>query len=107
MRIDSFTPSTDVQSREVGRTPQTEREQSNRDSAVRRVGEDSAAISPLTQQLAQALSEDSPEEVARVEQTQEAVRTGNFNVPANEVADSLIGDAVAGAAVDARLGEQS
>ncbi len=107
MRIDSFTPSTDVQTREVGRTPQTELEQSNRKRSTESAGEDSASISPLAQQLAQALSDDSPEEIARVEQTQQAVEAGNFNVPASEVADSLIGDALAGTAVEQRLGERS
>ena len=106
MRIDSFTPSTDVQTREVGRTPQTELEQANRAREAGRAGEDSANISPLAQQLAQALSEDSPEEIARVEQAQQALQAGAFNVPANEVADALIADALTGAEVDARLGER-
>ncbi len=102
MRIDSFSTSADVHSREVDRTSHTQSEQSGREVSGRGGG-DSASISPLAQQLAQALDENSPAQVRRVEQTQEALQSGHLNVTSSEIADSLISDALTGSTVEARL----
>ena len=44
-----------------------------------------------------------PQEIARVERTQEAVAAGNFQEPAGEIADALIDSALS----DAALGRQA
>jgi anti-sigma28 factor (negative regulator of flagellin synthesis) len=98
LKIDNFTPSTDLQSTHVDKTQPTENSRSQR-SGKARVAEDSASISSLTQQIFQGLQQDSPERLARVEEAQTIYQSGGFNVPAAEVADSLIQSAVADTAL--------
>ena len=93
MKIDNFTPSTDLQSTHVDKTQQTESTRSQRSGKTNAV-QDSASISSLTQQIAQGLQTEAPERVARVEEAQKLFQSGGFNVPAAEVADSLIRSAV-------------
>ncbi len=93
MKIDSFTPSTDLHSTQVDKAQQTESVRSQRTDRAA-LGKDSAAISGLAQQIAQSLEQPSPEEVARVSEAQKLYQSGGFNLPAGEVADSLIRSAV-------------
>lgn len=94
MKIDNFTPSTDLQSTHIDKTQQTENTRSQR-SGKTSAAQDSASISSLAQQISQALETESPERVARVSEAQQLYQSGGFNVPAAEVADSLIQSAVA------------
>ncbi|MDA0205066.1 MAG: flagellar biosynthesis anti-sigma factor FlgM [Acidobacteria bacterium] len=93
MKIDNFTPSTDLQSTHVDKAQQTENTRSQR-SGKTNAAQDSASISSLTQQISQGLQTESPERVARVEEAQKLFQSGGFNVPAAEVADSLIQSAI-------------
>ncbi len=93
MKIDNFTPSTDLQSAHVDRTQQTELDKSQRASRSTS-GKDTASISPLTQQIAQVLQQDSPEEIERVAEAQKIYRSGGFSAPTAEVADALIQSAL-------------
>jgi anti-sigma28 factor (negative regulator of flagellin synthesis) len=93
LKIDNFTPSTDLQSTHIDKTQQTENVRSQR-SGKTPAGQDSASISSLTQQIAQGLESESPERVAQVAEAQQLYQSGGLNVPSAEVADSLIQSAV-------------
>ena len=94
MRIDDhFSPSSDVQSRQVERPQQQEREQKVAEKSVRS-GTDSASLSSLGVQLARALATEPPDSVDKIERLREAVTNGTFSVPAEEVAQSLVDDAL-------------
>jgi flagellar biosynthesis anti-sigma factor FlgM len=98
LKIDNFTPSTDLQSTHIEKTQQTESirpQRANRSSAA----QDSASISSLAQQIAQRLETESPERTARVAEAQQLYQSGSLNVPASELADSLIRSAVADTAL--------
>jgi anti-sigma28 factor (negative regulator of flagellin synthesis) len=93
VKIDNFTPSTDLQSTHVDKAQQAEHgktQRANRPTG----GKDSAAISPLTQQISQVLQQDSPDRVEAVAQAQKIYQSGNFSAPTAEVADALIQSAV-------------
>ena len=96
MRIDDhFSPSSDVQSRQVERPQQLEREQQVAEKGVQS-GKDSASLSSLAVQLARALGTEPPELTNKIERLQEAVANGTFSVAADEVAQSLVDDALNG-----------
>ncbi len=92
---DSFATSGGLRSTQVGRPqePQQEVQARQRPAGPR---EDSASLSSLGTELARALANEPPDVVNRVEQLQEAVATGNFSVPAEEVAGAVINDALQG-----------
>lgn len=102
MKIDNFTPSTDLQSTHIDKAQQTENTRSQR-SGRTSSAQDSASISSLTQQISQALQTESPERVAAVAEAQKLYQSGGFNVPAAEVADSLIQSAVADSTLLSRV----
>lgn len=102
MKIDNFTPSTDLQSTHIDKTQQTENARSER-SGKASATQDSASISSLAQQISHALETESPERVARVAEAQQLYQSGGFNVPAAAVADSLIESAVADTALFAQV----
>ena len=102
MKIDNFTPSTDLQSTHIDKTQQTENARSQR-SGKTPAAQDSASISSLAQQISQALETESPERVARVAEAQQLYQSGGFDVAAAEVADSLIQTAVADTALFAQI----
>jgi anti-sigma28 factor (negative regulator of flagellin synthesis) len=93
LKIDNFTPSTDLQSTHIDKAQQAEQSRSQR-SGKTPDATDSASISPLTQQIAQGLEQDSPERVARVDEAQKLYQAGGFHEPAAAVADSLIQSAI-------------
>ena len=94
MRIDDhFSPSSDVQSRQIERPQQQEREQQVAEKSVQS-GTDSASLSSLGVQLARALATEPPELANKIERLREAVTNGTFSVPAEEVAQSLVDDAL-------------
>lgn len=102
MKIDNFTPSTDLQSTHIDKTQQTESARSQRSSRTP-AAQDSASISSLAQQISQALETESPDRVASVAEAQKLYQSGGLNVAAAEVADSLIQSAVADTALFAKV----
>jgi len=98
LKIDNFTPSTDLQSTHIDKAQQTENTRSLRNGKAS-AAQDSASISSLAQQISQALETESPERVAAVAEAQQLYQSDGFNVPAAEVADSLIQSAVADSAL--------
>ena len=102
MKIDNFTPSTDLQSTHIDKTQQTENARFERIGKTS-AAQDSASISSLAQQISQVLETESPERVARVAEAQQLYQSGGFNVPAADVADSLIQSAVTDTALFAQV----
>lgn len=104
MRVDdSFSASSDLRSLQVERSPETQPERQARSGRLDRGG-DAVDLSALSADISRALAGDSPQEIARVERTQEAVASGAFSVPAGEVADSLIDDALFGTSFEREAG---
>lgn len=106
MKIDNFTPSTDLQSTHIGNTQQTESARSPPNGKAP-AAQDSTFISSLVQQISQALETECPEGVTAVAEAQKLYLSGGFNVPVAEVADSLIQRAVADTALLSRVPELS
>ena len=103
MRVDdNFNASSDLRSLQVERTAEAPQNRQSRPANLDRTG-DSAGLSALGVEVSRALAGDSPQEIARVERTQEAVAAGNFQEPAGEIADALIDSALS----DAALGRQA
>ena len=94
---DSFAASSDLRSTQVGRPqePQQNKNVQARQRSAETQG-DSANLSSLGTELARALANEPPDAVNRIDQLQEAVAAGNFSVPAEEVASSVIDDALQG-----------
>jgi flagellar biosynthesis anti-sigma factor FlgM len=92
---DSFAASSGLRSTQVGRPqePQQNVQARQRPADAR---DDSANLSSLGTELARALANEPPDVVNRVEQLQQAVAGGNFSVPAEEVASSVINDTLRG-----------
>ena len=91
---DSFAASSDLRSGQVGR-PQQEIQQGTqaRQQSTESPG-DSASLSSLGTELARALANEPPDVVNRIDQLQQAVASGNFSAPAEEVASAVIDDAL-------------
>lgn len=102
MKIDNFTPSTDLQSTHIDETQQAQSIRPQRASRAS-ASQDSASISSLAQQIAQGLQSESPERVAQVAQAQKLYQSAGLNVPAADVADSLIQSAIGDTALLARF----
>jgi hypothetical protein len=90
MRIDvNFSASGDVRSSAVGRTqglpsvPQVRQRQGE-------PGADAVDLSALGSELARALNSDPPDVVNQIDQLREAVNSGTFSAPPEQVAASLI-----------------
>ncbi len=66
-------------------------------------GEDSVALSSLGSEIARALSQDSPEEITRISEAREAVRSGSLNQEIGEVADALIEAALSSTGLESAL----
>jgi hypothetical protein len=102
LRIDdSFSASSDLRSLQVERTQDTPLEQGRQRAEQGR--QDSVALSGLGAELARGISEESPEEITRVDQARQAVAANNFSAPAEETADRILDAAVADAQVDSAL----
>jgi len=81
MKIDDgFSPSSDVRSPLVSRTPETP-------------GTDSASLSALSVELSRAIDQEPPEVVARIQKLQEAISNGTYLVPSSAVASRIVGAA--------------
>lgn len=101
MKIDNFTPSTDLQTH-IDNTQQTESARSLPRGKTPSA-QNSAFISSLVQQVSQALETECPEGVNAVAEAQKLYLSGGFNIPVAEVADSLIQSAVADTALLSRV----
>ena len=107
MRVDdAFTPSSDLRSLQVERSPQTDAQEARRSRGAEDRTGDSVSLSAIGVELSRALAGDSPERIAEVERAQQAYETGTLNEPAGEVADALIADALSGTETESRLGGQ-
>ena len=92
---DSLAASGGLRSTSVGRPQDPQQDvQARQRPADKR--DDSANLSSLSTELARALAKEPPDVVNRVEKLQEAVASGNFSVPVEEVAGSVINDALQG-----------
>ena len=90
MRIDDHSNTTgDLQSSQVDRAQQVEREQQGRQRAPAQ-GADSVSLSALSEQLVAAIETDPPEVVRQIEQLERAVNDGTFNEPSDQVARSIV-----------------
>ncbi len=93
MKIDdSFSPSSDLRSTQVGRTPEVQQQQEARQKTESR--DDSVNLSPLGAELARAIANDPPDVVNRIEQIEQAVNNGTFTVSSEEVAQALVESAL-------------
>jgi len=108
MRIDdSFSSSNDLRGLgQVDRTQDSQAQQKIRQQSSRTT-EDSVSLSALGSQVAQAISDDSPEEIAAVDAAQEVFNAGNFSAPSSEVAESLITESLIDTQVEQQLDQQS
>ena len=97
MRIDdSLASSSDLQSTtQVGKAQQLQVEQNAKQKQTES-GKDSVSLSPFGSQLAQAISNDPPEVIQQIDQLQQAVNNGTFNVPSDQVAQAVVNGAVRG-----------
>lgn len=102
MKIDNYTSSTELHSGQVEKAQQIENQRPGR-AGRSGAAVDSAAISPLAQQIAERLQVDSPESVARVAEARKLYQTNGFAVPSPELADALIQGAVSDTALLAEL----
>ncbi len=103
MRVeDTFAASTDIRSGQINRAndPRLQPQQRvKRDGP----GSDAVELSSIGSEVARQLASESPQEITRVEETRQAVLAGNFNVPAAELADSIIDGALSETALDVLL----
>ena len=96
MTIDNnLTSSNDLQSTQVGKAQQLQVEQNAKQKQAES-GKDSVSLSPFGGQLAQAISNDPPEVIQQIDQLQQAVNNGTFNVPSDQVAQVVVNGAVRG-----------
>ena len=94
MKIDdSFSPSSDLRSTQVGRTPEVQQQQEARQKQTES-RDDSVNLSPLGAELARAIANDPPDVVNRIEQIEQAVNNGTFTVSSEEVAQALVESAL-------------
>jgi anti-sigma28 factor (negative regulator of flagellin synthesis) len=100
---DSFAPSSDLRSTQVRQTEQLQNDQLARSRETEARG-DSVSLSALGQELARSLNTQSPQEIARVEQAQQAVNNGTLSAPADEIAQQIITEALETTSFQARSG---
>ena len=103
MRIDdTLSPSLDPRSVQLDRSAEVRSDQRGRGRSGGPEA-DSVDLSSLGASLARALSEQSPTEIARVEQLREAVSTGRLDVSDEQIADALIDATVRDGLLEAEL----
>jgi len=96
MRIDNnLASSGDLQSTQVDKAQQLQVEQTAKQKQTE-PAKDSVSLSPYGSDLAQAISNDPPEVIQQIDQLQQAVNSGTFNVPADQVAKAVVNGAVNG-----------
>jgi anti-sigma28 factor (negative regulator of flagellin synthesis) len=107
---DNLAPSNDVRSSQdvrSGQVEQTQQTQVERHERARESGQtDSVSLSSLGTELARSLATESPQEVRRVEELQQAVNSGTLNGASQDTAVRLIDEALHGEPAAARPGVQ-
>lgn len=94
MKIDDgFSPSSDVRSPLVSRTPETPVDNRGTNRRPETPGTDSASLSALSVELSRALEQEPAEVVARIQKLQEAISNGTYLVPSSAVASKIVGAA--------------
>lgn len=90
---DSFTPSNDLRSQSVARTPEARVE--NRQAERKREPEgDVASLSALGAQISRALEKEPPALTAKISRLQEAITNGTYDVPARQVSAKIVAAAL-------------
>ena len=108
MRIDdNFAASSDLRSLEVERAQPTAPLERQGGRGRSDAFGDSVSLSALTADIARALEEESPEEVARVDKAQQAFLNGTLEESPEATAEALIGAAVEDTAIEQALTAQS
>ena len=91
MKIDDgFSPSSDVRSPVINRTPETPVDNRGTSRRPETPGTDSASLSALSVELSRAIEEEPPEVVARIQRLQEAIANGTYLVPSSAVAAKIL-----------------
>jgi len=97
MKIDdSFSPSGDLRSQLVNRTPETPADNRPVERRSETSHSDSASLSALGVELSRAIEQESPETVARIERLQEAINNGTYSVPSSAVASKIVDSSLSG-----------
>lgn len=108
MRIDdNFAASSDLRSLEVDRSQATQSPERQGGGGRADAAGDQVALSGLTADIARALNEETPEEVARVDETQQALLNGTLEEAPEATAEALIGAALEDTQIDRQLTAQS
>ena len=95
MKIDdSFSPSGDLRSQLVNRTPETQTENRGAERRSETSRSDAASLSNLSVELSRAVEQDPPEAVARIQRLQESIANGTYSVPSSEVASKIVSSAL-------------
>jgi flagellar biosynthesis anti-sigma factor FlgM len=91
MKIDdNFSPSSDLRSQLVHRTPDAGTDQPGVQRRQGTAASDSANLSALSVELARAIDREPPELVARIQRLQEAIANGTYSVPNSAVAAKIV-----------------
>jgi anti-sigma28 factor (negative regulator of flagellin synthesis) len=106
---DNLAPSTDVRSSQdvrSGQVEQAQQEQVQRQERTQQSehGSDSVSLSSLGAELARSLNSESPEQVRRLDELQQAVNNGTLQASSHETASRLVEEALSG---EARAGVES
>jgi flagellar biosynthesis anti-sigma factor FlgM len=97
MKIDdNFSPSSDLRSQLVHRTPDTRTDQPGGPRRPDSTASDSASLSSLGVELSRAIQQEPPELVARIQRLQEAIANGTYSVPSSAVASKIVGASLGG-----------
>lgn len=106
---DNFAPSSDVRSSQDARSNQVEqtqqvqleRQERSRESGA---GSDSVSLSSLGAELARSLATESPQEVRRMDELQQAVNNGTFTASNEKTASRVVEDALQSQPPESRPG---
>lgn len=105
---DNLAPTSDVRSSQdlrSGQVEQTQQTQQERQARTRESGQsDSLSLSSLGAELARSLATESPDEVRRVDELQQAVNNGTLQASSQDIAARVIEDALQSQAASSRPG---
>jgi flagellar biosynthesis anti-sigma factor FlgM len=90
---DNFSPSNDLRSQSVGRTPETRVEGRPSERKGENAG-DSVSLSALSAELSRAIAKEPPQLQAKIERLQEAIANGTYAVPSKEVSAKIVASAL-------------
>ena len=91
MKIDDgFSPSSDLRSQLVGRTPETRVDGRPQQARKTDNASDSASLSALSVEISRAIEKESPEVVTKIARLQEAVTNGTYSVPSSQISSRIV-----------------